>query len=96
MESENKALYLHLAKSQLIIFKGDLNHRKLLGDRNWPHTTSFNEALHGFAPAPLCSLRTIKADLVVGLKNEIVNDLNLKQKNWMVSGEYAVIQFCNT
>lgn len=87
-------LYSYLSESQLIVFKGDLNYRKLVGDRKWPHTTSFKEALHGFCPAPLVTLRTLKADLVVGLKENQAEALQQKNNKWMVTGEYAVIQFC--
>lgn len=95
MQSMNAELYTELSKSQLIVFKGDLNYRKLIGDRNWPHTTSFSKALHGFCPAPLCSLRTLKADLVVGLKQGKAEELTGKEVNWMVSGNHAVIQYCD-
>lgn len=40
-------LYQKLAESQLVLFKGDLNYRKLLGDFNWPFGTAFTVALTG-------------------------------------------------
>ena len=94
MKATDSSLYNLLSESNLIIFKGDLNYRKLIGDRNWPHTTSFSEALHGFCPAPLCALRTLKADLVVGLAPGQAEKMTEKEEKWMVNGQYAVIQHC--
>lgn len=34
-------LYKELCDSNFIIFKGDLNYRKLVGDRYWPLSTQF-------------------------------------------------------
>jgi len=34
-------LYAELERSQLLIFKGDMNYRKLVGDRDWPHNIAF-------------------------------------------------------
>lgn len=96
MRTVNHELYRFLAGSQLVIFKGDLNYRKLIGDRNWSHCTPFSEALHGFCPAALCSLRTLKADLVVGLEKGQSEALDKQQKNWMVCGDFAVVQFCHS
>ena len=87
-------LYQELSKSQLIIFKGDLNYRKLIGDRNWPHVTPFSDALWGFCPAPLCALRTLKADLVVGLPEGKDAEAKARDEKWMVNGQFAVIEFC--
>ncbi|GAB6020642.1 hypothetical protein CHUAL_003313 [Chamberlinius hualienensis] len=86
-------LHNELQKSQLLIFKGDLNYRKLTGDLHWPYDASFSDSLRGFNPTALCSLRTIKADTVVGLnpgQAEVIEKMN---KDWMISGDYAVIQF---
>lgn len=94
MKELDAEFYQYLSKSDLIIFKGDLNYRKLVGDRIWPHTTPFSEALYGFCPAPLCTMRTLKADLVVGLKEGKAEELQAVNDKWMVTGEYGVIQFC--
>lgn len=85
-------LYSSLSQSQMVLLKGDLNYRKLLGDRNWPHTTGFKEALEGFSPAHVVVLRTLKADLVCGLKEGVAERAGKENGKWMVSGEYAVIQ----
>lgn len=66
-------LYGDLRRSQLLIFKGDLNYRKLVGDRDWPHATPFHLSLRGFRPAPLCSLRTLKANVQVRLDTHITH-----------------------
>lgn len=75
---------------------GDLNYRKLVGDREWPcETTSFTDALCQFNPAPLLTLRTLKSDVCVGLRPGTVQRLDSDDKEWMVNGKYAVIQFCD-
>lgn len=86
-------LYNHLANSDLIIFKGDLNYRKLVGDINWDTTTPFQEALRGFHPAPLCVLRTIKSDTVAGLNDCIKRKVSEIDAQWMVNGNWGVISF---
>ena len=86
-------LYKHISFAALVIFKGDLNYRKLVGDLDWPHDTDFKQALQGFQPTCLCSLRTLKADVVVGLKKDVAEKVEIKDKDWMVSGQYGLIQY---
>lgn len=91
MKIKSPELYLKLSNAILIIFKGDLNYRKLLGDINWNYSTDLMTALREFNPTNLVTLRTLKADLVVGLNNDIIDKLNNKNENWMVTGQYGVI-----
>lgn len=49
----------------------------------------------GFKPSNLCSLRTIKADLVCGLPPGISEQLFAKNKEWMLTGEYGTIQLAS-
>ena len=47
MKELNEILYNNLSKAHLVIFKGDLNYRKLLADFNFEYTTPFKSALRG-------------------------------------------------
>lgn len=90
-------LFNDLKNSSLIIFKGDLNYRKLVYDCKWPTTTSFKEAIGPLANEigvpSILALRTSKADVIVGLPDGLEEHLNKTEKDWMYSGKYAVIQF---
>lgn len=96
MKSVAGDLYSNLSKSSLIIFKGDLNYRKLTGDRKWHILTPFRAALRDFSPSPLVTLRTAKADVVVGIEDislfARINNNELP-RDWMISGDYGLIQF---
>ncbi|TSR99412.1 Protein-glutamate O-methyltransferase [Bagarius yarrelli] len=96
MPADAADLYAALQGSDLILFKGDLNYRRLTGDRAWEHTLPFERALRGFRPAPLCSIRTLKANVQVGLKPGQAEKLASQDADWMTSGRYAVIQFCGS
>ncbi|KAM9355215.1 damage-control phosphatase ARMT1 [Pholidichthys leucotaenia] len=93
MAADAPDLYATLQAADLVLFKGDLNYRKLAGDREWDHTVAFGTALQGFGPAPLCSLRTLKANVQVGLQPGQAEKIASYDANWMTSGSYAVIQF---
>lgn len=98
-----KKLYQDLQKSDLVIFKGDLNYRKLTGDLMWDRTTPFPKAIQSLATSglPVLSLRTCKADVVVGLPKGVDEQLietykamgNEIGEFWASSGKWAVISF---
>ncbi|GAV49612.1 hypothetical protein ZYGR_0P02570 [Zygosaccharomyces rouxii] len=92
-----------LSESDLVIFKGDLNYRKLTGDRKWPRTTAWSEAIGPLANngITLLSLRTCKADVQVGLSQGLDEKLSQEWEKdhpgkgswWTSSGKWAVISF---
>lgn len=94
MRDKAPDLYQDLGQAYLVFFKGDLNYRKLVGDRNWDPTTPFCTSLRGFHPAPLCSLRALKADTVAGLKPGVAKEVQKKEGNWQTSGNWATISYC--
>jgi hypothetical protein len=83
-----------LCASDFLLFKGDLNYRKMLYDADWPPTTPFHEAMgplyHPHTP-DLTLLRICKSDPVAGLHPE---QLTLLQAipDWRVSGEFGIVQ----
>lgn len=92
-------LYSTLSASSFIIFKGDLNYRKLTGDRDWHILTPFKVALRGFQPAPMVALRTCKADVVVGIEDvNIFARINNNElpRDWRISGNFGLIQYLDS
>lgn len=96
LQERDPVLTKYLQQSGLVIFKGDLNYRKLTGDIKWPEWTPFNDSIGPLAGAfPLLSLRTNKADVAVGVPREVVEQLDKgdESKTWRVDGKYALISF---
>jgi len=87
MKKENPSLYSQLSEANILIFKGDLNYRKLVGDLSWSTETTFLESLQGFNPAPLVALRTLKADVCVGLGDGQAEATATLDENFMVNGK---------
>lgn len=80
-----------LARSTLLISKGDANYRRLLGDRHWPYTTPFADIV-GYLPAPLVALRTFKSEVAAGLQPEQIKALASADPDWLTNGWRGVIQ----
>ena len=59
-----------LSNADLIIFKGDANYRRLLGDLHWDPTTPITDIVR--PPRPLLALRTAKAEVVAGLTPSVI------------------------
>ena len=83
-------LYDELAQSDLIILKGDLNYRRLLGDRRWPPTMPLEEAANYF-PLPFMTLRTLKSEIIVGLREGEAEKLTATDPDWLVNGRRGLI-----
>lgn len=81
-----------LARTDLVILKGDVNYRRLLGDAHWPYTTPFAQVVSYF-PAPLVALRTLKGELIVGLAPGVAERTASEDPAWLVNGRRGVIQF---
>ncbi|KAI9700313.1 MAG: hypothetical protein M1836_002328 [Candelina mexicana] len=99
-------LYEDLKVSELVIFKGDLNYRKLAGDAMWNPTTPFDTAIGPLGQGSgirTLALRTCKADVVVGLTEGLDERLRDTEggggdsgaRKWAWSGKWAVVQFCD-
>ncbi|MEU5039373.1 damage-control phosphatase ARMT1 family protein [Streptomyces griseorubiginosus] len=85
-------LRTEIGRATLTVLKGDLNYRRLVGDRWWPPTTSFAEATAHF-PGPVAALRTLKSDVVTGLDARTEAALvEAEGQRWRTGGTRALIQ----
>ncbi|KAK7520765.1 uncharacterized protein IWZ02DRAFT_451829 [Phyllosticta citriasiana] len=98
------ALLDDLKLSELVLFKGDLNYRKLTADAMWDPATPFTTAIGPMGPSSgvrVLALRTCKADVVVGLPKGRDEELRQMEggggdsgcRKWAWSGKWAVVQF---
>ncbi|WP_030274538.1 damage-control phosphatase ARMT1 family protein [Streptomyces sp. NRRL B-24484] len=84
-------LRAELAGVDLTVLKGDLNYRRLVGDRHWPPTTPFADVA-GHFPSPVAVLRTLKSDVVTGLSQSTVTRLDTTGPDWRTAGTHALVQ----
>ncbi|MFF4661045.1 damage-control phosphatase ARMT1 family protein [Streptomyces sp. NPDC001381] len=85
-------LRAEFAAATLTVVKGDLNYRRLVGDRLWPPTTPFADVTAYF-PGPVAALRTLKSDVITGLTAKTESDLvAAEEQRWRTGGTHALIQ----
>jgi hypothetical protein len=84
-------LRAHLGRFGLVVVKGDANYRRLCSDARWAPETSFAAVVADF-PAPLLALRTMKAEVVVGLAPGTAARLGAVDARWMVNGQRGLVQ----
>ena len=85
-------LTAEFSQSRLLISKGDANYRRILGDREWDFTVPFHQAVD-YLPVPLVALRTLKAELAVGLELEQIQEVYNQDRDWLVDGRWGVVHF---
>lgn len=86
-------LQKEISAHDFAILKGDVNYRRLIGDRHWQPTTPI-EAVAAYFPTTFLSLRTLKAELVVGLTEEVLeNVLKEADPDWLINGDRGLITF---
>ncbi len=86
-----KDLHNVLAGMDLVLVKGDASYRRLLGDAHWPPTTPFASATTYFH-APIVALRTLKAEIIVGLRPGEAERLQGEDPAWLVNGQRGIVQ----
>lgn len=80
------------AAATVTVLKGDLNYRRLVGDRYWPATTPFADVTAYF-PGPVAALRTLKSDVITGLSAGTEAALTAaEEQRWRTGGTHALIQ----
>ncbi|MET9980057.1 damage-control phosphatase ARMT1 family protein [Streptomyces microflavus] len=84
-------LRAEFAAATVTILKGDLNYRRLVGDRAWNATTPFADRTAYF-PGAAAALRTLKSEVTVGLEQETLDALERSGTAWRTSGTHALIQ----
>ena len=94
---EQKELFDDIKQAAIVVFKGDLNFRKLVYDCKWDFTAPFEEAIGPMATEEgvpsVVTLRTSKADVIVGLPEGTAEKLNAVENDWLYSGKYAIVEF---
>lgn len=78
-------------RASLTIMKGDLNYRRLVGDRAWSATTPFADTVAYF-PGPVAALRTLKSDVAVGIPPATLRNLDADTPDWRVTGDHGLLQ----
>jgi uncharacterized protein with ATP-grasp and redox domains len=87
-------LSAELARSDLVIFKGDVNYRRLLDDAHWPRTARMDE-IAAYFPAPFVTLRTLKGEIMVGLEPGQAEAIAAQDPTWLINGKRGIIQYVN-
>jgi uncharacterized protein with ATP-grasp and redox domains len=86
-----ESLAQELGQCDLVFVKGDANYRRLVGDYHWPKITSF-DAIVGYFPTEFVVLRTLKSEVILGLSQEKIKDLDVLDPQWLVNGSWGLIQ----
>jgi uncharacterized protein with ATP-grasp and redox domains len=81
-----------LSASDVIIAKGDCNYRRLVCDAVYDvdDDRSFDDVVA--MPAPVIALRTLKAEVAIGIPPDRARAAAAVDGDWLVSGRFGVVQ----
>ena len=80
-----------LENATVVLFKGDANYRRLVGDARWPTETPLSSAVD-FLRMPLICARTMKSDSVLGLPAGLAARLDTSAPTWRTDGRRGLVQ----
>jgi uncharacterized protein with ATP-grasp and redox domains len=89
------AVHDDLAAADLVVLKGDVNYRRLLDDRHWPHTVRLAAAADAGTrafPRPFLVLRTLKGEILVGLEPGQAEAIEAEDPTWLINGKRGLVQ----
>jgi uncharacterized protein with ATP-grasp and redox domains len=84
------ALVAALAACDVVVVKGDCNYRRLVGDTP-PHAGPFADVVD--FPAPAVCLRTLKAEVAVGVDDDRAAAARAVDVDWLTSGRFGLVQW---
>ena len=73
----------------LVVVKGDMNYRRLVGDKNYDFFDTIEDKIQ-YVGKPVLILRSLKSNVLLGVKTRYLDGV---KPNWKTSGEYGIINF---
>ena len=86
-----KDLGINKNSTDLLIVKGDLNYRRLVGDKNWKTTDSFEKRCL-IKDIPVIAPRVLKSDVLVGVEPVFISMAKAQDKKYKTDGKWGDIQ----
>lgn len=86
-----KDLGINKNSTDLLIVKGDLNYRRLVGDKNWKSTDSFEKRCL-IKDILIIAPRVLKSDVLIGVEPVFISMAKAQDKKFKTDGKWGVIQ----
>jgi hypothetical protein len=77
--------------ASIVVFKGDANYRRVVGDALWPPAAPFSIAC-SYLDATIVCLRTMKSDPVLGLPEGLAEELDRTDPLWRIDARRGLVQ----
>ena len=81
-----------LSRSKMVFIKGDLNYRRMLGDREWSLDTMATDIL-SYWHVPICALRILESNVACGIHPKISSRISKQDHQYLTNGKWGMIQF---